>query len=126
MKSKKGSSKIKYVAFAPSQKSDNKLVYQFASSQPEPSPAMPSHNCISKRGGQFTAAQLLSIDSKVRKLEKKHFKQAVMLLALHAIPLPSAQNLQKYNRDLQEKRNLQEVSGVRQTVNPLMLRKPFS
>ena len=63
MKSKKGSSKIKYVAFAPSQKSDNKLVYQFASSHPETSPAMPSHNCISKRGGQFTAEQLLSIDS---------------------------------------------------------------
>ncbi len=87
---------------------------------------MPSHNGITNLDGQFTSEQLFIIDSKVRKVEKKRFKQAAKLLALHAIPLPSAQNLQKYRRDLQEKRRLQEVSGVKQTVNPLGLRKPFS
>lgn len=87
---------------------------------------MPSHNGITKFDGQFTSEQLLFLDSKVRKLEQKHFRKAAKLLALHAIPLPSAQNLQKYKRDLQEKRRLQEVSGVKQTVNPLGLRKPLS
>jgi hypothetical protein len=96
------------------------------SSQPEPFPATLSHNGITNLDGQFTSEQLLIIDSKVRKVEQKHFRKAVKLLALHSIPLPSAQNLQKYRRDLQEKRRLQEVSGVKQTVNPLGLRKPLS
>ena len=87
---------------------------------------MPSHSGITNLDGKFTSEQLLIIDSKVRKVEQKHFRKAAKLSALHAIPLPSAQNLQKYRRDLQEKRRLQDVSGVKQTVNPHGLRKPFN
>ncbi len=88
---------------------------------------MQSFNGMSSVGKPLSSDELLFCAVRLRKLEKKHFRQAVKSLETMAVPLPCSQNLKQYQKDRREKKRLQdklqEASGVKQTVNPLQLRK---